>query len=94
MSHYDLELFQLFLSCFFRYDPETGFATVQAGCRLADLDYELMAHGRSVPFGIVGLTGIAGLALHGGIGFLTRRHGLTADNIMQVEIVPASGMIP
>jgi len=48
---------------------------------------------RAVPIGVVGITGIGGLALHGGYGLLTRYYGLTVDNILQVEIVTGKGAL-
>jgi len=75
------------------YDPSTGNATVQSGCRLSDIDYELLPYNRAVPIGTVGITGIGGLALHGGYGLLTKSYGLTVDNILQVEIVTGTGEI-
>jgi hypothetical protein len=75
------------------YDPSSTNVTVQSGCRLSDIDYEMLPYQRAVPMGVVGITGIGGLALHGGYGLLTRYYGLTVDNILQVEIVTGKGEI-
>ena len=68
-------------------------ATVGAGTRLIDLYSGLAAHGRTVPGGSCATVGIAGLALGGGIGVVTRAYGLTSDNIRSLQIVTADGQI-
>jgi FAD/FMN-containing dehydrogenase len=72
-------------------DPKARTARAQPGATLGDLDRETQAFGLAVPAGIVSTTGIAGLTLGGGIGWLSRKHGLTLDNLLSVDIVTADG---
>jgi hypothetical protein len=74
-----------------RVDPSTGTVRVEPGCTAADLDHATHAFGLAVPLGIVGSTGVAGLTLGGGTGYLTRKHGLTIDNLLEVDVVLADG---
>jgi FAD binding domain-containing protein/berberine-like enzyme len=74
-----------------RIDPEACTARVQAGAQLADLDREAQDFGLGVPAGVVSHTGIAGLTLGGGIGWLMRKHGLSIDQLLAVDLVTADG---
>jgi FAD/FMN-containing dehydrogenase len=70
-------------------DPHDRVAHAQAGCVLGDVDRETQLHGLASVLGFVSLTGIAGLTLGGGIGYLTRRWGWTADNVVGMDVVTA-----
>ena len=74
-----------------RVDPEAGTARAQAGVLLGEMDSETQAFGLAVPAGIVTHTGLAGLTLGGGIGWLQRKYGLTIDQLLSVEVVTAEG---
>ena len=74
-------------------DPAKGTARVQGGATLGDVDRETHAFGRAVPVGVVSRTGIAGLTLGGGVGWLVRKYGLTCDNLVSCEVVTAEGGI-
>jgi FAD/FMN-containing dehydrogenase len=74
-----------------RVDPETQKARVQAGVLLGELDRETQAFGLAVPSGIVTHTGVAGLTLGGGIGWIMRKHGLSIDQLVSVDLVTADG---
>jgi len=72
-------------------DPHAQRAYVEPGATLGDLDHETQAFGLATSLGINSTTGVAGLTLGGGFGWLTRKYGLTVDNLMSVEIVTADG---
>ena len=72
-------------------DPKAGTVTVGGGCTWADVDYATHAFGMAVPTGIISTTGVGGLTLGGGIGHLTRKCGLTIDNLLSADVVLASG---
>jgi FAD/FMN-containing dehydrogenase len=74
-----------------RVNPEAGTARAQAGVLLGELDRETQAFGLAVPAGIVTHTGLAGLTLGGGIGWLERKYGLTIDQLRSVDLVTAEG---
>ena len=74
-------------------DPVARVAHAQAGCLLGDVDRETQLHGLAAVLGFVSNTGIAGLTLGGGFGYLTRRFGWASDNVNSVEVVTADGRV-
>jgi FAD/FMN-containing dehydrogenase len=74
-----------------KVDPSARRAEVEPGCTLGDFDAAAQAHGLATPLGINSTTGVAGLTLGGGFGWLSRKHGMTVDNLLAVEMVMADG---
>ena len=74
-------------------DTKKRTARAQGGATWGDLDHETQLHGLATPGGVVSTTGIAGLTLGGGYGWLRRKHGLSCDNLVSVEIVTADGQV-
>jgi len=72
-------------------DVSTRTARVQPGCKLSDVDKATQAHGLAATLGFVSETGVAGLTLGGGFGYLTRQFGWTVDGLLEVELVTAAG---
>src|SRR5262249_14287432 len=74
-----------------RVDPVAKTIRVEPGCTQGEVDHAAHAFGLAVPSGIVSNTGIAGLTLGGGHGYLSRAHGLTIDNLLEADVVLADG---
>ncbi|RYE37671.1 MAG: FAD-binding oxidoreductase, partial [Hyphomicrobiales bacterium] len=76
-----------------RFDPRNRTVRAGGGCTTGDVDHATHAFGQAVPFGIISTTGIAGLTLSGGHGYLTRQYGLAIDNLIEADVVLADGSL-
>ena len=74
-----------------RIDPKSKKAYVEPGAILGDFDHEAQAFGLATPLGINSTTGVSGLTLGGGFGWLTRKHGMTIDNLISADVITADG---
>jgi FAD/FMN-containing dehydrogenase len=74
-----------------RVDPKSGTVRVGAGCTTGEVDHATHPFGLAVPFGIISTTGVAGLTLSGGHGYLGRKFGLASDTLIEADVVLADG---
>jgi len=76
-----------------RVDPESRTVRAESGCTQGEVDHAASTFGLAVPAGVVSTTGIAGLTLGGGHGYLTRKYGLAIDNLLEADVVTADGRL-
>jgi FAD/FMN-containing dehydrogenase len=76
-----------------RVDPEARTVRAEGGVTIGELDHETQEYALATPMGVVSETGIAGLTLGGGLGHLRRKHGLSSDNLLSVDVVTADGKL-
>jgi hypothetical protein len=74
-----------------RVDPATNTVRAEGGCTQGDLNHAAHSFGLAVPVGVLSTTGVAGLTLGGGTGYLTRKYGLALDNLLEADLVLADG---
>jgi FAD/FMN-containing dehydrogenase len=89
----DALLIDLRPMCGIRVDPDARVAGAQAGALLGEMDAATQEYGLAVPAGIVSHTGLAGLTLGGGIGWIMRKYGLTVDSLLSTDVVTADGEV-
>src|SRR5439155_16076825 len=76
-----------------RVDPARRTARVEGGATWADFNHELQIFGLAATGGYIGTTGVSGLTLGGGLGWMVRKHGLALDNLLSVDVVTADGRV-
>jgi FAD/FMN-containing dehydrogenase len=74
-----------------RVEPKNKTVRVGPGCTTGDVDHATQAFGQAVPFGVISTTGVAGLTLSGGHGYLSRQYGLAVDSLIEADVVLADG---
>lgn len=74
-------------------DPDTRTVRAEGGAQIGDVDAATQVHGLAVPLGVVSETGVAGLTLAGGYGWMRRKHGLSCDNVLGAHVVTADGRL-